>query len=70
MENRLFVKPYGEALVRFPNNRARILKSEGEYVPNSTYWRRRIKGGDVVKDVPPLKTEIKEEKKSSSKKKD
>ena len=52
--NDLFLKPAVEGfIVRFPGNRDRILKQKGEYVRANTFWRRRLRGGDVIKVETP-----------------
>jgi hypothetical protein len=66
-EQRIFVQPASDRLVRFPDNRERVLKAEGEWVQNSTYWRRRIVGGDVFKAIPPIETETKKETSTNKK---
>lgn len=50
------VKPAGHNLVRNPDAAMRHLDPAGEPVEMSTYWRRRIKDGDVVKVVNKEKT--------------
>lgn len=47
MGKRLFVRPDSGKIVRFPHPSYKILKREGERVPNTSYWRRRIKDCDV-----------------------
>lgn len=57
MSELMRVKPATEgALVRFPENPARLLSSEGELVPRDKFWTRRLDGGDVV-IVPEPKAE-------------
>lgn len=41
------VKPAGRNLVRNPDAAMRHLDPAGELVESSTYWRNRIKDGDV-----------------------
>lgn len=65
-EGLLFVKPTESRLVRFPQNRARVLKAVGEWVPNNTYWRRRIMGGDVF-CASPINVQEDKVKKTSKK---
>jgi hypothetical protein len=36
------------SVVRFPSSRDRILKDEGEDVPDENYWHRRLRDGSVV----------------------
>lgn len=53
------VKPARAGLiVRFPEKPSRVLADEGEDVPRSTYWIRRLKAGDVV-PVQAIKSEDK-----------
>ena len=63
----IVVKPAREgAIVRFPENLARVLSSEGEPVPNTKFWQRRLQGGDVVL-VQEIKPEPKSKKQFTSK---
>lgn len=50
----MFVKPAIEGQ-KIPNPfTGKLLKAEGEEVPaDSTYWIRRVRGGDVVEFTPP-----------------
>ncbi|MCP4352292.1 MAG: DUF2635 domain-containing protein [Desulfobacterales bacterium] len=41
------VKPAKGLLVRMPEAHFSILPEKGAEVPNSTYWNRRLKCGDV-----------------------
>jgi len=43
------VKPREKGLIVHYPNQARILKDTGEEVPDISYWRRRLKAGEVVK---------------------
>lgn len=44
----LFVRPRFEgAVIRDPRTRVRLPSSGGK-VPDTTYWRRRLRSGDVV----------------------
>ena len=45
-----------------------FLKEDGEHVSNSTYWRRRLKCGDVVEVREEKKPIIKKTVKKSNKK--
>lgn len=47
--NSITLKPARNGLI-VPNlnNRLKPLSEDGETVPNSRYWQRRIKDGDVV----------------------
>ena len=38
-------------IVRGPNNR--LLSPQGEHVPETTFWHRRVRDGDVVLAEPP-----------------
>lgn len=44
---RLFLKPRPGTIVRFPRT-GEILPEEGKFIILTSYWRRRIKAGDVV----------------------
>lgn len=45
----LFVKPRTiHTIVRYPDQPDKVLASTGCEVPDTTYWRRRLKKGDVV----------------------
>ncbi len=49
----MFVKPAVEgALIRIPERDMRPLSAEGEEVPETQFWFRRILFGDVVKVEP------------------
>lgn len=49
----MYVKPFNED-ARVPNpERRRYLKAEGEHVPETSYWHRRLIAGDVVPADPP-----------------
>ncbi|NHN83665.1 DUF2635 domain-containing protein [Acetobacter musti] len=48
----MFVKPADGRAVRWPGS-MRLLSSNGENVPDNTFWRRRLKFGDVVKAEAP-----------------
>ncbi|HCM7542617.1 MULTISPECIES: DUF2635 domain-containing protein [Klebsiella pneumoniae complex] len=43
----MFVKPKDGLSVRCPV-RGEALPKEGAYVPDNTFWRRRLKDGDVI----------------------
>ncbi|MBV1835654.1 DUF2635 domain-containing protein [Acetobacter estunensis] len=42
------VKPAEGRAVRWPDSR-RLLATDGENVPETDFWRRRLRSGDVVK---------------------
>lgn len=49
MSEKMYIKPARlDAVIRFPDNPARQLKAEGEKVPASPFWTRRLMAGDVV----------------------
>lgn len=44
------VKPVDpSAVIRFPNDLRRLLRPEGEEVPDDNYWLRRVRDGSVVR---------------------
>jgi hypothetical protein len=43
----MLVKPFPGKLLRNPANWL-PLRAEGENVPNNSFWRRRVKMGDVI----------------------
>ena len=47
----MFIRPVEGRLVRDPVTK-RHLPAAGAEVPESTYWIRRIEGGDVVRTSP------------------
>lgn len=55
MADRLYLKPKDPgAIVRYaPPVQDRILPADGDHVPNSLYWQRRLLAGDVVTSRPP-----------------
>lgn len=53
----MFVKPAPGALVRDPVNPASPLPPEGREVPDTAYFRRLIRAGDLVVAEPTMKTE-------------
>lgn len=49
MDEPIFVKPARPGLiVRQPEHGGEPLPAEGAVVPPTTYWRRRLKDGDIV----------------------
>lgn len=57
-EKTLIVKPTGDLVIRRPDSKA-ILSKDGERVPDTTFWRRRLLDGDVeeVKETKKHKQE-------------
>jgi len=52
------VKPAPGSTVRFPNDRTRTLRDEGEDVPDDdVYWNRRLRDGSVVRIGAPTGAE-------------
>lgn len=53
------VKPSNAGeVVRFPNDRSRVLRAEGEEVPDGDiYWTRRLRDGSVVRVNEPTGNE-------------
>ena len=47
-----FLKPAHDMLVRL-ENASRHMFAEGEEVAMSSYWRRRLRDGDVIEAKPP-----------------
>lgn len=50
-----FLKPGPGLKTRKPDGT--YLSAEGEWVPLTTYWRRRLADGDAVKSRPKRKTQ-------------
>jgi hypothetical protein len=50
---KIFVKPKEGLVIRRPDN-GRVLSAEGEEVPQSTFWQRRINEGDVIEGKAPV----------------
>lgn len=44
--------PEAQRKVRIPHTHA-LLSNDGEEVPESAFWLRRLKHGDVVRATPP-----------------
>lgn len=53
--NTIFVKPAREGLIVRDPITKQIMPADGKEVTDSTYWRRRLRDGDVVKARPPKK---------------
>lgn len=57
MSDRLFVKPAqpngADAPLKVRKPTGGHLAEQGEYVPDESYWRRRLNDGDVVQADPP-----------------
>ena len=52
----IFVKPSQPGgVVRFPDDPKRTLAPEGEAVPRSAFWLRRVKDNSVVEVKPAVK---------------
>lgn len=63
------VKPKAGKMVRDPISLA-LLPENGRNVPNNTFWRRRLRDGDIelVSDVKPAPAPASSPEKKSSKK--
>lgn len=48
----MFVKPKEGIAVRDPDTK-RLLPEEGAEVPETGYWARRLRDGDVTRATPP-----------------
>lgn len=48
----MFIRPVTNRMVRDPITRQHLPEG-GAQVPDSPYWRRRIRAGDVVVTTPP-----------------
>jgi hypothetical protein len=56
MASTLTVRPsHADLLVRNPDAGMKPLAKDGEAVPDTEYWRRRLKDGDVVEVKPETK---------------
>ena len=51
MAERIYLRPVSGRKVRIPNTNQH-LPTEGAYVEDSPYWRRRVQTGDAVAAVP------------------
>lgn len=49
----IYVKPAQGGMVRFPGEPRRVLLAEGEKVPASQFWLRRLADGSVVQTKQP-----------------
>jgi len=58
MNGMLFVIPEPGIQVLNPDNQMVPLKIDGEYVPDNSYWRRRITQGDVSPGKEPTEPAI------------
>lgn len=54
----IFVKPVKGALVRRPDQNYRPVKTDGELVPNTAYFRRSIKRGELIETKPATKKKV------------
>lgn len=52
----MFVKPAPGLVIRDPDLRD-LLPDAGREVPDSGYWQRRLRDGDVIAAAPPADTE-------------
>lgn len=59
---RRFLKPADGLKVRNPD-RGGHLKPEGDWVQDSSFWRRRLRDGDVIETTPPAPSKAAAEKK-------
>jgi len=50
----IFVKPAADGLVVPDPDTHRSLKAEGEWKPETMYWVRRLRDGDVVEATGPV----------------
>lgn len=50
---KLFLKPAPGRRVRDPEIPTRILGDDGDYKPDNSFWRLRLRDGDVVEATPP-----------------
>lgn len=48
----MFVKPKAGLVIRDPISKV-ALPPEGDEVPDTTYWHRRLRSGDVVSAIAP-----------------
>ena len=58
MENRLFLRPKQGLKVQkcFSDfGRIEIVKEDGEWLPNTLYYRRMVKRGELIRTIPPKK---------------
>jgi uncharacterized protein DUF2635 len=62
----MFVKPNAGKIMRDPFT-AIPLPPEGRQVPSNTFWRRRVKAGDVVEVKAPAKKKEASKTKASPK---
>ena len=63
----LFVKPVAGAKVRNPDRQYQFLPAEGEAVPRSAYWLRRLADGSVEQATPPKRRPTRASTRASSK---
>lgn len=54
--DRIFAKPAEGRTVRKESDMTSFVNEEGELLPNTSYYRRRLKWGDLVEIVPPAQT--------------
>lgn len=48
----IFIVPAENVILRFPEELTRILPSEGAWVADTSYWRRRLEDADAVEILP------------------
>lgn len=64
----LFLKAVPGRRVRDPEIPTRILSEDGDYKPDNSFWRLRLRDGDVVEALPPDATpEAKQSKSAKAK---
>lgn len=62
MKGMIFVTPLEGKTLLNPDNLHQPLKAEGEWVPDSIFWRRRVIHGDVVQHISTKEVKVKESK--------
>ncbi|MDB5596285.1 MAG: hypothetical protein JWM36_3246 [Hyphomicrobiales bacterium] len=60
MSEPLFVKPAAGAILPNPDRMFAPLAADGELVPDTAFWRRRIIAGDVTREAVPAETPVPE----------
>jgi sulfur carrier protein ThiS len=46
--NKIFVVPAEGLIIRYPDDPRLVLPVNGAFVPNESYWMRRVNDGDVI----------------------
>jgi hypothetical protein len=59
MQGMIFVTPLDGKTLLNPDNMNQPLKPEGEFVPDNTFWRRRVLHEDVKQSSGPVGKESK-----------